>query len=305
MEKKLENQESQKRQINQIKKSHIIVIGNEKGGAGKTTTSMHLIVSLLHLGFKVSSIDIDCRQKSLSRYLENRSNYALKRNIQLLNPAHFILNEVIIDKSITDPEKNKELEALNLRQKLDQLNQIITKEINAQEPCDFLIIDTPGSNTNISSYVHSIANTIITPINDSFLDLDVIAQIEADSLKMIKPSFYAQAIWEQKMNKAKYGQGEINWVVLRNRLSAIDAKNKQKMARVLENISNRLGFKVVSGFNERVIYRELFLYGLTLLDLKSGVTDITFNVSHIAAKQELNNFIRQLNITKINDILVK
>ncbi|MBP9778743.1 MAG: AAA family ATPase, partial [Rickettsiaceae bacterium] len=80
----------------QIKKSHIIVIGNEKGGAGKTTTSMHLIISLLRLGFKVTSIDADCRQKSLSRYLENRTNYALKHNVDLVQPRHFCLSDSIM-----------------------------------------------------------------------------------------------------------------------------------------------------------------------------------------------------------------
>ena len=257
---------------------HVIVIGNEKGGAGKTTTSMHLLVSLLHLGFKVNSIDVDCRQKSLSRYLENRANYAAKHGLNLYSPNHF---------DVTD--------------NLDKMQQLMEQdEIN---DCDFLLIDTPGNHTPISSYAHSLADTIITPINDSFLDLDVIAQIEADSLKIIRPSFYSQTIWEQKMAKARREQGEINWLILRNRLSHVDAKNKQRMEDVLSRLSNRLGFRVASGFNERVIYRELFLHGLTLLDIKPGVTDITLSLSHIAAKQELHNFLRHINVDKLNDAL--
>jgi chromosome partitioning protein len=266
-------------------KPHIIVIGNEKGGAGKTTTSMHLITSLLHLGFKLSSIDVDCRQKSLSRYLENRQAYSNKHNINLYMPNHFTLDES------SDSKKDQQ-----------KLQDFINLEIDANS--DFILIDTPGSNTSLSSYVHSLADTIITPINDSFLDLDVIARIEADSLKIIKPSFYAQAIWEQKMEKAKLAKGEINWIVIRNRMSTVDAKNKQRMAEVLDKLSARLGFKAVLGFNERVIYRELFLHGLTLLDVKPGIVDITLNTSHIAAKQELNNLLRGLNVTKLNNALV-
>ncbi len=264
-------------------KPHIIVIGNEKGGAGKTTTSMHLITSLLHLGFKVSSVDIDCRQKSLSRYLENRNTYSTKHNLNLHVPKHFTLDET----------SNKESD-------IEKLSAFIDKELPV---CDFLLIDTPGSNTALSSFAHSLADTIITPINDSFLDLDVIAQIEADTLKIIRPSFYAQAIWEQKMQKAKRNKGEINWLVIRNRVSSIDAKNKQKMADVLAKLSGRLGFRVALGFNERVIYRELFLHGLTLLDIKPGISDITLNLSHITAKQELNNLLRQLNVDKLNQAL--
>ncbi len=266
-------------------KAHIIVIGNEKGGAGKTTTSMHLITSLLHLGFKVSSIDVDCRQKSLSRYLENRNNYALKHGLDLHKPNHFPFDETV-DSSAD----------------IAKLSDLIESQM---EVCDFILIDTPGNNTAISSFAHSKADSIITPINDSFLDLDVIAQIEADTLKIIRPSFYAQAIWEQKMNKAKRDKGEINWLVIRNRMSSVDARNKQKMTEVLSKLSVRLGFRVAVGFNERVIYRELFLHGLTLLDIKPGVGEITLNLSHITAKQELNNLLRNLNLEKLNTALAR
>lgn len=275
------------------KNTHIIVIGNEKGGAGKTTTSMHLITSLLHLGFKVASVDADCRQKSLSRYLENRDKHFKKHNVDLKMPKHFILDE----------STDREVEQRRI-QDHQQLKKLIEEELSSKSSPDFLIIDTPGSNTYLSNYAHSIADTIITPINDSFLDLDVIAQIEADTLKIIRPSFYAQAIWEQKMEKAKRSKGEINWVVLRNRLSALDAKNKRKISNVLDKLSARLGFKVASGFNERVIYRELFLHGLTLLDVKKGVMEVSLSLSHIAAKQELNNLLHQLNIDKINEALL-
>lgn len=271
--------------------THIIVIGNEKGGAGKTTTSMHLIASLLHLGFNVISIDADCRQKSLSRYLENRNTHADKHKIELKMPKHFILEESL------DNEVDK-----RKMQDHQRLKNLVDDEMKNGN-CDFIVIDTPGSNTYLSNYAHSIADTVITPINDSFLDLDVIAQIEADSLKIIRPSFYAQAIWEQKMEKAKKSGGEINWIVIRNRLSAIDAKNKQKMSDALGKLSARLGFKTAIGFNERVIYRELFLSGLTLLDIKAGVKDIVLSLSHIAAKQELNNLLRQINLAKLNDAL--
>jgi chromosome partitioning protein len=271
--------------------THVIVIGNEKGGAGKTTTSMHLIASLLHLGFNVTSIDADCRQKSLSRYLENRNTHADKHKITLKTPKHFILEE----SSDNQVDKRK-------MQDHQRLKDLVDEEMKDNN-CDFIVIDTPGSNTYLSNYAHSIADTIITPINDSFLDLDVIAQIEADTLKIIRPSFYAQAIWEQKMEKAKKSGGEINWIVIRNRLSAIDAKNKQKMSDALGKLSARLGFKTAIGFNERVIYRELFLSGLTLLDIKAGVKDIVLSLSHIAAKQELNNLLRQINLDKLNDAL--
>lgn len=272
----------------QNNKQYIIVIGNEKGGAGKTTTSVHLIVSLLHLGFKVASIDADCRQQSLSRYLENRKKYAEKEQIDLLLPKHFI---------------GVESTAKNLEQKNnDEQSQFESILAEAQQDSDFIIIDTPGSNTYISRLAHSYADIVVTPINDSFMDLDVLARIELNSINPEKPSIYSQTIWEQKMIRARRDRSEIQWIVIRNRLSSLDAKNKRNVGKALEKISKRLGFKVANGFGERVIFRELFLKGLTLLDI-SRKTDFAMSISHVAARQELRDFLKSINITSIQEAL--
>ncbi|MBM3566952.1 MAG: ATPase, partial [Alphaproteobacteria bacterium] len=54
------------------KRAHVIVLGNEKGGSGKSTTAMHLIAACLRDGRSVASIDLDARQGTLTRYLSNR-----------------------------------------------------------------------------------------------------------------------------------------------------------------------------------------------------------------------------------------
>ena len=271
--------------------AHTIVIGNEKGGAGKTTTCMHLIAYLLHLGFKVSSIDVDIRQKSLTRYLENRKITKEKKHSEILLPNHFVATESNLNNI---DERNKEEDALF--QKLYQ---------EASQNVDFVVMDTPGSNTNISRIAHSYANTIITPINDSFLDLDILAKVDPDKMEISKLSHYSQVIWEQKMLRAKRGDGEINWVVIRNRLSNVAANNKRNMAIILEQLSKRVGFRAAYGFSERVIFRELFLYGLTLLDITRDIYNINFSLSHIAAKQELREFLTSLKIVQIDRALAK
>jgi chromosome partitioning protein len=58
---------------------YVIVVGNEKGGSGKSTAAMHLIVALAKLDFKLGSIDLDARQSSLSRYIANRREHAILR----------------------------------------------------------------------------------------------------------------------------------------------------------------------------------------------------------------------------------
>ncbi len=272
--------------------NYLIVLGNEKGGAGKTTSTMHLIASLIDLDFKVASIDVDCRQLSLSRYLENRKNTATRKNIELKSPDHYIVkasNKTTIEE-IEQEETANFIEALELAKSKNQ----------------FIIIDTPGSNSFLSRLAHSYADTIITPINDSFIDLDVLAKVEPETFNIERPTIYSQMVWEQKMKKAKRDQGTINWVVMRNRLSNIDAKNKRNMSYALDKLAQRIGFRVAPGFSERVIFRELFLNGLTLLDIKPGLAaelNITTNVSHLAAKQELRKFLQFLQIKEINQRL--
>lgn len=269
--------------------AYVFVVGNEKGGAGKTTTSIHLITYLLQLGFKVASIDADIRQQSLSHYLANRKQTAEKQGSNLSFPDHFNLIESKAD-HISSKTSEEEESFGKLMQEL-LLNY------------DFIVVDTPGSNSTLSAIAHSYADTVITPMNDSFVDLDVLAKVSPVDYKVERPAIYSQMIWEQKIRKARRNQGSINWLILRNRLSVMDTRNRRSMTDVLDNLSARLGFQHILGFSERVIYRELFLQGLTLLDLTNDNSPINMTTSHVAARQELRQFMRALNLELINQAL--
>ncbi|MCC8417938.1 MAG: division plane positioning ATPase MipZ [Rickettsia endosymbiont of Bryobia graminum] len=265
------------------KQTHVFVIGNEKGGAGKTTCSIHLIISLLYNGYKVASIDTDIRQASLTNYLRNRINYnSTNPNNTVLCPEHFHLNE-----STNQTIGTKEEEE---RAKFEEIFEQAKK-------ADYIVIDTPGNYSFLSRVAHSYADTIITPINDSFLDFDVLGKLNPNDLSITSPSIYSQMIWEQKMQKASRSGGTIDWIIMRNRLSNLDAVNKRKVFTALEKLSKRISFKIAPGFSERVIFRELFLQGLTLLDLTTANHDKSFNISHVAARQELRNFLNFLGLT--------
>ncbi len=262
---------------------YVFVIGNEKGGAGKTTCSMHLIAGLLDKGYKVASIDTDSRQHSLTTYLLNRSNYNKKNpNQQVTEPLHFHIKE--------SNENNKDLK------EQAELKSFEEAYLKAQDYADYVVIDTPGKDSVVSRIAHSRADTIVTPINDSFVDFDVLAKVNVDDFSIANPSIYSQMIWEQKIQKASNGGGSIDWIVVRNRLSNLDATNKRNVSRALELLSKRISFKVATGFSERVVFRELFLHGLTLLDLPHANYDKTFSVSHISARQELKEFLKCLDI---------
>lgn len=265
--------------------TQIIVIGNEKGGSGKTTTAMHLIVSLLRLGFKVATIDLDSRQQSLTRYVKNREQTALKHKLDLDIPHHIVMS----------PCQENEVSVAEQKEKQTFDNKL--SEI--ANDYDFVIIDTPGSNLHLSRVAHSYADVVITPINDSFIDLDLIGQVHLGDTVKIMPGIYSAMLWEQKMKRIERDKGEISWVVVRNRLSFLDAKNKRSMEDSLGQLSKKFGFKVAPGFGDRVIFKELFLYGLTLHDARK--TDLVrISSSMIAARQELQAFIAALGLQEVN-----
>lgn len=268
------------------KHAHIIVLGNEKGGSGKTTSSMHLIVALLRLGFSVGSIDLDSRQRSLSRYIENRRQTMLREGVALPQPHH-----IVIQKSpfgiVDDAEQDER----------DRFNMALARLMPNN---DFIIIDSPGNDTFLSRLAHSYANTVITPINDSFVDLDVLATVDGHTFKVLKPSIYSEMIWEQKLKRAKRDGGSIEWIVMRNRLSNINAKNKLLVTQVLAELSRRIGFRVAPGFSERVIFREMFLQGLTVLDIMQVGSNVNVSLSHVAARQEVRDLLKILRIPQVD-----
>ena len=56
--------------------AHLIVLGNEKGGSGKSTTAVHIAVALAHDGQRVGMVDLDGRQRPAARDRENSSRSA-------------------------------------------------------------------------------------------------------------------------------------------------------------------------------------------------------------------------------------
>ncbi|UWQ91069.1 division plane positioning ATPase MipZ [Rhodobacteraceae bacterium M382] len=261
--------------------AHIIVVGNEKGGAGKSTVSMHVATTLVRLGHKVSALDLDLRQRSLGRYLENRQDFATKAGLNLPMVECHDLPE--IDASILQPGENI-------------YDHRLSAAVATLEPDnDFILIDCPGSHTRLSQVAHSLADTLITPLNDSFVDFDLLAHTDQMGEKIVGPSVYSEMVWNARQLRAQAGLKPIDWIVVRNRVGTQRMVNKEKMERAITMLSKRIGFRVAPGFSERVIFRELFPRGLTLLDLKDiGVKQL--NISNIAARQELRDMMKALNL---------
>ena len=251
---------------------YVIVLGNEKGGSGKSTTAMHLIVALLGLGYAVGSIDLDSRQGSLSRYLENRGRYMRETGRVVPMPRHHrVLRSAAGGRQAAEAEERSRLHEVfaNLSDR------------------DIVVIDTPGSDSYLSRLGHVNADTLITPVNDSFMDIDVLAQIDREKREVRGPSFYSKLVWEQNNRRIVAGRPPIDWVVLRNRLTHINARNKRDVEALLRQLAVRIGFRVASGFGERVVFRELFLKGLTVLDVAEEDANKPLNPSHASGRAEV------------------
>jgi chromosome partitioning protein len=247
---------------------HIIVFANEKGGTGKSTTAVHTAVALAAGGRRVAALDLDTRQRTLGRYLDNRAATVERMAVDLVMPSY----------ETFDPAKSEEIDS-----QIDRVG----------EGADVLVVDTPGRDDPHARAAMLRADTLVTPINDSFVDLDLIGEVDAETYKIRRPSFYADLVWRSRTQRAKAHGASVDWVVLRNRMQHIEARNMRRVGLALEELSRRVGFRIIPGLGERVIYRELFPKGLTLLDL-AQLGEV--GLSHIAARQELREMIAGFGI---------
>ena len=264
-------------------RAHVIVVGNEKGGSGKSTTAMHLVVALLRQGYSVGSMDLDARQGTLTRYAANRSARAIIVGADRLPlPTHVpVARSEMADQAEAAIDERRRFEAA--------LDELVANH-------NYVVIDCGGSDNFLGRLGHAHADTLVTPLNDSFVDLDMLALVDSETLAIQRPGVYSELVWESRKQRAIRDRGSIDWIVMRNRLSALDARNKRDMGHVLEKLSKRIGFRFVQGFSERVIFRELFLKGLTLLDMVEADPDQQLKLSHVAARQEVRMLLDALKL---------
>ncbi len=262
------------------KRPHIIAFGNEKGGSGKSTTAMHVFVALARRGLRVGALDLDLRQKSFFRYIDNREDWCRRKNVELILPQRLYVE------ASNDPDREKSWAIEG-----ERFNNAV---LELSETCDVILIDCPGAHSNLSRLGHSRADTLVTPMNDSFIDFDLLAHIDAKTYTIAGPSVYAEMVWETRKLRAQVGLGPTDWVVVRNRLPVEDAANKRRVGEMLQQLSSKIGFRIANGLSERPIFREMFLSGLTLMDLRD--TGEEMDMSKIAARQEVRELMGTLAI---------
>ena len=263
--------------------AHVIVLGNEKGGSGKSTTAMHVAVALLQAGQRVATIDLDSRQKSFTHYIENRRDWAERARVKLDVPKHFCV-------------------ARGAGLRLDEIEAqefaVFAEALSAVENShDFVVVDTPGTDSYLMRLAHSMADTLITPLNDSFIDFDVLGTVDPTTFEVTGVSHYAEMVREARRQRRLVDGGLIDWVVLRNRLSTLGSRNKRLVGEGVDELAKQLGFRAADGFAERVIYREFFPRGLTALDeLNEDTLGQRPSISHVTARDEVKALIDALKL---------
>lgn len=263
--------------------AHVIVVGNEKGGSGKSTTAFHLAIYLLHAGYRVATIDVDSRQQTFTHYVRNRRAHIQERGLSLPNPKHFHLPSAWGD-SIAD----------NHKAEFDVFRRAVGE---VEDSVDFLVIDTPGFDTNLTRLAHSLADTLVTPVNDSLIDLNVLARIDPETGMPIESSHYARLVQRARSERLAIDGENVDWVLVRNRISMLASRNARQVLTTLEAIATRFGCRMADGIAERVIFRSLFSTGMTVfdpLDDDGGAESAT--VSHVSARQEYRNLVAALNL---------
>ncbi|MGH6770310.1 MAG: division plane positioning ATPase MipZ [Xanthobacteraceae bacterium] len=263
--------------------AHVVVLGNEKGGSGKSTTAMHVAVALMNVGQRVATIDLDSRQKSFTHYIENRRNWGRHTGLHLRVPTHFCIGRG----STLRLDENEAIEFAGLVEAVSSVEQ----------SHDFIVVDTPGADSYLMRLAHSMADTLITPLNDSFVDFDVLGTVDPTTYEVTGVSHYAEMVRDARRHRRLVDGVQMDWIVVRNRLSMLGSRNRRLLGEGLDQLGSRLGFRFADGFAERVVYREFFPRGLTALDtLDEETLGARPNLAHITARQEVMGLISELRL---------
>jgi chromosome partitioning protein len=267
----------------QAPRARVIVVGNEKGGSGKSTVAMHLAIALLKSKHSVATLDLDSRQKSFTHYIENRHAWAQQTGLNLEIPDHRYFVESSDHPTVED-------EASDGNALLEQINAL-------KESHSFILIDTPGRDSYLGRMAHSIADTLVTPLNDSLIDLDVLGVVDRDTMRVTGASHYAQMVDEAR--RRSQDRVTCDWIVLRNRLSTFNpnSRNTRVVGQALRDLSEMLDFRCVEGLAERVIFREFYARGLTALDnLDARTLGTRPSLSHVTARLEIEALLKAVSL---------
>jgi chromosome partitioning protein len=253
------------------RKGHIIVFANEKGGVGKSTSAFHTCIALCNAGERVAALDVDLRQLTLHRALWARQESEREYGVTLPAPEQIML-----------VQQNE--------------NELAEKLRMARIHHSFIIIDVGGHDSPIARRAIFMADTIVTPVNDSFIDLDMLGRIDPRTGELKVLGNFARLVEHLKEPGVALRAKPLDWVVMQNRARSLGTRNARKIEEALNKIAPVAGFRLIPGLRERVTYRELFPMGLTLFDLEAIPK---LGRMQSAARDEIWAMLRALNLPSL------
>jgi len=267
----------------ELRTAHVIVVGNEKGGTGKSTLSIHITVALLKAGFRVATIDLDTRQRTLTRFFENRRSWATSAPWDVELPLHYAL-----ERGASDNVRDNE--TVEFGAFADAIAAV-------EHAYEFVVIDTPASDSYLMRLAHSLADTLISPVNDSYIDVDVFSRVHHDRTQRGQVAHYADLVLEARRKRRLVDQGIIDWILVRNRIASIQSNNARQIQTSLTRMASELQFRPADGLHDRVIFRELFPIGLTALDpIEEATRNGQLSSSQLSARREIEELVVTLQL---------
>ena len=267
---------------NTDRSTYVIVVGNEKGGSGKSTLAIHVAIALMKAGQRVATIDLDSRQQSFTHYVENRRAWNARHRLDLEIPTHCF---VARSEGIRNDENERA-----------EFDRFIERIAAAEDDHDFVVIDTPGNDSFLMRLAHAMADTLITPLNDSFVDFDVLGAVDPVTFALTQSSHYAEMVRDARRARRSVNQHDLDWVLVRNRVASVHSRNRQHLADGLSQLGMQLGFRCANGFTERIAYREFFPRGLTALDISQATPGWRPNHSQVMAGVEVHELLAALRL---------
>jgi chromosome partitioning protein len=160
------------------------------------------------------------------------------------------------------------------------------------ESIDFLVIDTPAHDSYLMRLAHLAADTLLTPLNDSFLDFGTLASIDPVTHEITDTGHYAAMVAVARQQRRSFDHSHVDWLVIRNRFSL-----RRLLDDGLDKLAMRLGFRPLDGCAERIVYRELFPTGLTAFDsLNEATLRTRTSRAHLAAQREMGDLYTLLQL---------
>lgn len=254
-------------------RSRILVFANEKGGVGKSTLAFHTAVALARSGEKVLAIDLDRRQQSLARALQNRAATARSLGVDLPSPRGLVLEH--------------------------HSGAMLAQEIaRVGGDCSTIVIDVPGHDSPIARRAIAMADKLITPVNPNFVDLDPIARFSPATHRFSAKGSFAAVVGDLRAARTAAGFHDIEWVLVKNRVRHSEKLQLERFDAAVAQLPARLGLKLATGLSERVAFRDLFLFGLTHHDCRSlpGMKG-----ARVARTPDLEALLREIELATAKD----